>query len=175
MLDDPVSSLDHQRRAYLAQRLVEESRRRQVVVFTHDMAFMHLLQAAAKDAGVELHGQTLQRAFHRVGMVADGLPTKMLGTSKRLTALRHRLRSELIPRYRRQDPSYEQEADRWVTDLRKAYDQMIEDTVLNDTVRRFSGHVQVQRRCSPSLRTVPILARHGALSFRLTTVSPLLA
>lgn len=51
------------------------------------MPFVHLLQEAADEAGVELHGQTLQRAFHRVGMVADELPIKMLGTGKRLRAL----------------------------------------------------------------------------------------
>jgi hypothetical protein len=145
IFDDPVSSLDHTRRAYLAKRLVEESARRQVIVFTHDMAFMHLLQEAAGEAGVELHGQTLQRAFHRVGMVDDELPTKMLGTAKQIRALQHRLNSELTPRHKRQEPSYEQEADRWVNDLRKAYDQVIEDTVLNGTVRRFSSHVRVRQ------------------------------
>jgi recombinational DNA repair ATPase RecF len=145
ILDDPVSSLDHERRAYLAERLAEESKRRQVIVFTHDMAFIHLLQEAAEGADVELHGQTLQRAFHRVGMVADDLPMKMLGTAKQLRALRHRLRSELAPKHKHQDPLYEQEADRWVADLRKAYDQIIEDTVLNGTVRRFSAHVRVRK------------------------------
>ncbi len=145
IFDDPVSSLDHTRRAYLAERLVEESGRRQVVVFTHDMAFIHLLQEAADQAQVALNGQTLQRAFHRVGMVEGDLPTKMLGTAKQVRALQHRLKSELIPRYKRQEPSYEQEADRWVNDLRKAYDQVIEDTVLNGTVRRFSSHVRVRQ------------------------------
>jgi energy-coupling factor transporter ATP-binding protein EcfA2 len=145
IFDDPVSSLDHTRRAYLAERLVDESARRQVVVFTHDMAFIHLLQEAADQAAVELHGQTLQRAFHRVGIVTGELPTKMLGTAKQIRALQHRLKSELIPRHKRQEPSYEQEADRWVNDLRKAYDQVIEDTVLNGTVRRFSSHVRVQK------------------------------
>lgn len=145
ILDDPVSSLDHERRAYLAKRLADESKLRQVIVFTHDMAFVHLLQEAADEAGVELHGQELQRAFHRVGIVADELPTKMLAPAKRLRALRHRLRSGLLPKHKRQDPLYEQEADRWVADLRKAYDQLIEDKVLNGTVRRFSSHVRVRQ------------------------------
>ena len=145
VLDDPVSSLDHDRRSYLARRLAEESQRRQVIVFSHDMAFVHMLQAAATELGIELHGQTLRRAFHRVGMVSGELPTKMLGTGKQLTNLRHRLRFELRPRHKCQDPAYEEDADRWVNDLRKAYDQIIEDTVLNDVVRRFHAHVQVRK------------------------------
>ena len=145
VLDDPVSSLDHDRRLYLARRLAQESQRRQVIIYTHDMVFVHMLQTAAIDLDVELHGQTLQRAFHRVGMVSGELPSKMLGTGKQITSLRHRLRFELRPLHKRQDPTYEQEADRWVNDLRKAYDQIIEDTVLNDVVRRFNAHVQVRR------------------------------
>lgn len=145
ILDDPVSSLDHKRRDYLARRLVEECKRRQVIVFTHDMAFMYLLQEAAANAEVALHGQTLERAFHRVGMVADGLPAKMRGTAKQIKALGHQLRSKLLPMQKRQDPLYEQEADRWVADLRKAYDQLIEDTVLAGTVRRFNAHVRVRQ------------------------------
>jgi hypothetical protein len=145
VFDDPVSSLDHARRAYVAERLIEESKRRQVVVFTHDMAFVHLLQEAADSADIPLHGQTLERAFHKVGMVAGDLPTKMLGTAKQIRALRHHLRFEVAPKHKQQDPLYEQAANRWVSDLRKAYDQIIEDTVLNGTVRRFSAHVRVRQ------------------------------
>ncbi len=47
VLDDPVSSLDHQRREHVAARLVEEARRRQVVVLTHDLVFVYYLQEKA--------------------------------------------------------------------------------------------------------------------------------
>ncbi len=145
VFDDPVSSLDHHRRAYLAGRLVEESKRRQVIVFSHDLAFLQMLREAAEEAQVPLHGQTLQRAFHDVGVVSEELPLELRGTSKRLTMLRYRLRSEVVPLHKRQDPAYAREADLWVLDLRKAYDQLIEDTVLASTVRRFSSHVQVRK------------------------------
>lgn len=184
VLDDPVSSLDHDRRIYLAQRLAEESRRRQVVVFTHDMVFVHMLQAAATDLGVDLHGQTLQRAFHRVGMVAEELPLKLLGTNKQLKQLRRRLRFELRPKHTHQDPAYEQEADRWVIDLRKAYDQIIQDTVLNDVVRRFHAHVQVRRlhgvkwtveiaeRIDAAVRKTSPKAHHEALALHPAPHTP---
>ena len=112
---------------------------------SHDFTFVYLLQEAAETAGIELHGQTLQRAFHRVGVLRDELPTKTLSPSKRRTNLRHRLRTELQPLYNRQDPNYECEADAWVTDLRKAYDQLIEDYVLAGTVRRWHAQVRVRR------------------------------
>lgn len=51
VLDDPVSSLDADRRRNVAYRLVQESRRRQVIVFTHDPSFYMLLQREAERAG----------------------------------------------------------------------------------------------------------------------------
>jgi len=184
VLDDPVSSLDHQRREYLAARLAQESKRRQVIVFTHDMAFIHLLQEAADEAGVQLHGQTLRRAFHRAGTVAFEFPTKLLGPAKRLRALRHRLRAELSPKHKHEDPQYEQLADAWLTDLRKAYDQIIEDTVLAGTVRRFSSHVRVRRlhevkwtpqiatRIDKAMRKASPKAHHESLALHPEPLGP---
>ena len=48
IFDDPVSSLDHMKRDSVARRIVELAKDRQVVVFTHDVAFTTLLHKAAK-------------------------------------------------------------------------------------------------------------------------------
>jgi len=45
ILDDPVSSFDDDRRQSIAERLMAEARRRQVVVFTHDLPFVADLQS----------------------------------------------------------------------------------------------------------------------------------
>jgi energy-coupling factor transporter ATP-binding protein EcfA2 len=50
VFDDPVSSLDHMHREAVAKRLVTEAARRQVIVFTHDLAFLFELNRAADDA-----------------------------------------------------------------------------------------------------------------------------
>jgi energy-coupling factor transporter ATP-binding protein EcfA2 len=145
ILDDPVSSLDLERRDYVAKRLVEEAKRRQVIVFTHDLTFVYMLQEAAETAGQELHAQTLQRAFRQVGVVSDELPDKALSPSKRRKSLRNRLRTKLKPMYDSEDPQYEREADVWVTDLRKGYDQLIEEYLLAGVVRRLHSQVRVHR------------------------------
>lgn len=41
VLDDPVCSLDHKRRSLIVKRLLEEVKKRQVVVFTHEITFSH--------------------------------------------------------------------------------------------------------------------------------------
>ena len=47
ILDDPVSSLDHIRRALVATRLAALAENRQVILFTHDMAFVADLKREA--------------------------------------------------------------------------------------------------------------------------------
>jgi ABC-type multidrug transport system ATPase subunit len=145
ILDDPVSSLDLERRDYVAKRLVEEAERRQVIIFTHDLTFVYMLQEAAETAGQELHTQTLQRAFNQVGVVSDELPDKALSPSKRRKNLRNRLQTTLKPMYEAENPQYEREADVWVTDLRKGYDQLIEEYLLAGVVRRLHSQIRVHR------------------------------
>ncbi len=48
IFDDPVSSLDHEYREALAKRLADEAAGgRQVIVFTHDIAFLFMLSRTA--------------------------------------------------------------------------------------------------------------------------------
>ena len=47
VLDDPVSSLDHVFTGKIAARLAREGLKRQVIIFTHNIAFLMELQDAA--------------------------------------------------------------------------------------------------------------------------------
>jgi ABC-type uncharacterized transport system ATPase subunit len=144
VLEDPVSSLDHDHREYLARRLVDEAKKRQVVIYTHDLSFLIYLQDAAAQENVELHGHTLESSLDEAGIVREGLPTKLMSPADRRKELRRRLKYELAPMFKGKKPEYERDADLWVADLRKAYDQLIEDYVLAGTVRRYSNHVRVR-------------------------------
>jgi hypothetical protein len=53
VLDDPLTSQDHERKEAIARRLVDESTSRQVVVFTHDLVFLNQLLKHADGHGVE--------------------------------------------------------------------------------------------------------------------------
>ena len=74
VLDDPAALLDLERCEHVARRLVEEARQRQVIVFTHDLAFAQQLKRAATATDQQLHGQALQRAYGRVGVPTEDLP-----------------------------------------------------------------------------------------------------
>lgn len=55
IFDDPVTSLDHQRRALIAERLVKLSESKQVIIFTHDLLFVNFLKSIS--AGSAIHSQ----------------------------------------------------------------------------------------------------------------------
>ncbi|WP_162559590.1 AAA family ATPase [Tritonibacter mobilis] len=60
VLDDPVTSLDHQRKVTIARGLVEESGVRQVIVFTHDLVFLTLLSDHAEAIGRDILGHWVE-------------------------------------------------------------------------------------------------------------------
>ena len=61
VLDDPVTSQDHQRKDRIARRLIAEAKNRQVVVFTHDLVFLTMLAGAADDKNVEMLTHWIER------------------------------------------------------------------------------------------------------------------
>lgn len=81
VLDDPVTSQDHERKTLIAGRLIVETAKRQVIIFTHDLPFLNLLVLAAEEAGIDM--QT-----HWIARNHDGAPGQITlndapATSKR--------------------------------------------------------------------------------------------
>lgn len=52
IFDDPVNSLDDERKSDIAKRLVAESSNRQVVIFTHDLAFLSRVIEKCEESGI---------------------------------------------------------------------------------------------------------------------------
>lgn len=77
VFDDPVSSLDHQRKRKIAERLAHEARDRQVVVFTHDLVFLSELQnqASAATAVARTHWLQADRTGRPGHVTLDNTPT----------------------------------------------------------------------------------------------------
>ena len=62
ILDDPVTSLDHIRRGLVAKRLVTLAVSRQVIIFTHDVAFVADLKLEANAQGVSVAERSVTRS-----------------------------------------------------------------------------------------------------------------
>lgn len=88
VLDDPVSSLDHIRRGRVAARLAELAADRQVIVFTHDLAFVADLARAASEAEVPLAERSVERHGNgRPGVCSESHPWKTKDVKARLGTL----------------------------------------------------------------------------------------
>jgi ABC-type proline/glycine betaine transport system ATPase subunit len=61
VFDDPVSSLDHMRREAVAKRIVDLAGERQVIVFTHDVAFTMVLRKIAEASDVPVATRGIER------------------------------------------------------------------------------------------------------------------
>jgi len=72
VLDDPVTSLDHKRLQYVADRLVDLSRDRQVVVFTHDIWFAAELLARFEGEPNDCFFYDVMAENDQIGIVARG-------------------------------------------------------------------------------------------------------
>lgn len=91
VFDDPMSSLDHIHRKAVAARLVEEAEHRQVIIFTHDLAFLYEVRREAEAKGRPIEYQTVRRKDTRPGYIEGELPNK----AKSAVQLANSLRSEL--------------------------------------------------------------------------------
>jgi energy-coupling factor transporter ATP-binding protein EcfA2 len=145
VFDDPVSSLDHRRRWEVAERLARESLDRQVIVFTHDIYFMLILEQKVEAVGATLTKNYIRRTKDGFGVHSEDLPFDVLGTKDRLGRLR-----QMLVGVRKAEKEGEEDAQRYLTakcygQLRLAWERCIEEVLLNGAVQRFGEGVSTQR------------------------------
>ena len=145
VFDDPVSSLDYKWREGVAQRLVLESKTRQVIVFTHDVVFLLLLKQFAEEQGVNQFDQHVRRLFKGAGVCAEELPWVALKVTKRIGHLKKLLQDvEKLHRQGHQS-AYEREASMIYGYLREAWERGVEEVLLGGVVERYRPSVRTQQ------------------------------
>lgn len=144
VVDDPVSSLDRDRSAKVADRIAEEAGKRQVVVFTHDMVFFNELCRAADAAGIEPVTVALFSDLDAAGKVDPaGMVWKGLNVAKRIGHIKNRFVP--MPKLFAASPAdYEYEIKGLYGRLRDTYERVVEEVIFCDIVRRGSDVVQTQ-------------------------------
>ncbi len=94
ILDDPVTSLDHIRRNLVATRLASFAKSRQVILFTHDVAFVADLKLEATVLDIMVAERSVLRSRsieHLPGTCIEKHPWKALDVNERLDELRREL------------------------------------------------------------------------------------
>lgn len=145
VFDDPVSSLDHRRRWCVAKRLVEEAKLRQVIILTHDIYFLCILQQEADAERLEFSPQCIRQTPNGFGVPTERLPFDAMSTSKRVKLLRQ-MHQDTAKAYKSGDM---EGATRLTRDtyyhLRMAWERAVEEVLFLGTVTRFDEGVSTQK------------------------------
>ncbi|HUP22977.1 MAG TPA: AAA family ATPase [Thermoanaerobaculia bacterium] len=145
VLDDPVSSLDQERRQAVAQRIASESSQRQVILFTHDIAFLFHVQLEAEALGLEPKVQQVWRDGQAVGRTAAEAPFDASRVKERIAWLERTLQDMPKEGEFRSDDERRMHVSSWYRHLRGSWERAVEEIVFNEAVQRFTPHVQTQR------------------------------
>lgn len=137
VFDDPIVSFDHKRMDKIAKRLVEESGKRQVIVFTHDILLVKRLREYSMEA-----------VFHWIER-DDGLCGRLSANDHpMLDSYEHKLKKvrEAIGRARQLAGSErETEIMTGFSFLRTAYENFVVEKVFRRVISRCDDNVRVSR------------------------------
>lgn len=143
VLDDPVTSLDHVRRAHVARRLAQFATDRQVIVFTHDVAFVGDLRRAADDEQATFTERGIQRRGGKApGLCTDQHPWKAKDVGRRFQEL-----EQLVARIKRErdtwdQEEYEKECADWGGKLSETWERLINLEIVYSVVDRGTSEVR---------------------------------
>jgi len=155
IFDDPISSLDQEFEESTVKRLIQLAKKRQVLVFTHRISLLTLLEDMAEPEGIEPLVVGLQREPWGTGEPSDPplfamKPIKVINT----------LLSDRVPLARKiftekGTAAYAPEAKSICSDLRIALERLIECTLLNEVILRFRRSVTTKGRLSKLAKISP--------------------
>lgn len=166
VFDDPISSLDQGFEERVVTRLVELAKIGQVIVYTHRLSMLTLIESAVdrleKKAALEkvpvpvtLHVEALYRLGNSVGIahqlnIRDSRPQKAV----------NRLRDEVIPQLKKlmeipDVPGYEDRAKSVCSDFRILVERCVEKILFNDVLQRFRRSVETKGRINALAKINP--------------------
>lgn len=133
ILDDPVTSLDHIRRGLVAARLAKLAETRQIILFTHDVAFVADLKREAAAKGIQVAERSVIRSRadeRKPGACTTKHPWKAKDVPARLDELRQE-----ISRIRREssawdEKQYEEAVATWAGNLSETWERIFSQEVV---------------------------------------------
>lgn len=146
IFDDPVSSLDHHRRVLVAERLVQEAKHRQIIVFTHDAFFLGELRSLADRTSVQSKCYHLEwtTGGEFAGYCNDGLPWHHQSFKDRIDAMekeQRQLQKDWLPT---PNSALRDRMRTAYSHFRQTIERAVERVFLNGVVRRFENYVPLK-------------------------------
>lgn len=143
--DDPITSQDHYRREKIAERLVELASQKQVIIFTHDIAFFIRMKISAETTQTPYSFTTIRNIGGNPGVINPDLPWIAQPVKQRIGTLRDRLvRLKKIEQSGNED-EYLFAVKSWYGLLREGWERAVEERLFKGVVERFLLGVQTQK------------------------------
>jgi hypothetical protein len=143
ILDDPVTSLDHVRRKYVAARLVELAKDRQVIVFTHDVTFAGELHKQAEKFDVIVTPRSIERKGDVPGFVRPTLPWKAKDFGARFNQIEQQLARLTKERSEYGQDDWDKAVGSWAGDLSELWESCVNTEILDEVFDRGTAEVRV--------------------------------
>lgn len=160
VFDDPVSSLDWNRRGFIAKRLAEEAKKRQVIIFTHDFSFALQLKKHCEDNNGASRKEYFKQLWIGTKVDETGTALKFGVTGEtvasweyknvkaRLCEIEKKI-NELEKTKRISDGRGTSEFDQRASDiakkLRQTWERAVEEIAFYRTIERFSPEVKTRQ------------------------------
>lgn len=139
IFDDPVNSLDHIWRYKFSKRIAEEADKRQVIVLTHDLPFLKMLQEVATNIKVK----AITRNTKVTGISLDSPPWDALKTVDRIKKLKVKV-VEAKKIAENSIEEYQSQASIIYGQKRETWERLVEEWLLRNVVERFSREIKTQ-------------------------------
>jgi len=133
ILDDPVTSLDHTRRGLVASRLAELAGSREVIIFTHDVAFVSDLKREAGARGVQVAERSVARSradSQKPGGCTTRHPWKVKDVPARLAELRQQLNRIRQDSSAWDENQYEEAVAGWAGNLSETWERIFSQEIV---------------------------------------------
>ncbi|CAB4795544.1 MAG: AAA family ATPase [Actinobacteria bacterium] len=143
VFDDPVSSLDHMHREAVAKRLAAEGIDRQIVVFTHDISFLLLMNEECRSAGTHIAFRSINRGTEFAGFCDANPPPNAQPVEKVIESMgKHLANTKIQFEKGKQAESYST-VHSFQEQLRTTWERAVEEA-LSPVIRRLANKVDTK-------------------------------
>ena len=142
VLDDPVCSLDHSYTSLVAERLIKEASKRQVIIFTHDAVFFSALNRERRQNEQACTTYYVEWDGKQPGLIRNRHEAwEQQKAPKRLDVIRQKI--DALDKRWNPVPSEEnrQDMENIYSRLRETMERVVKDVILAGVVRDFNKEV----------------------------------
>jgi energy-coupling factor transporter ATP-binding protein EcfA2 len=139
--DDPVTSLDHKYREKIAERLVVEGIERQVIIFTHDISFVSMIEKNCLEKQVPLHLISI-RKDNEFGEIRNDTPWNAKNVNDRIKFLKELAQTLKEKEATLDQESYNRRAGEIYGFFRETWERFVEEVLFYKVISRFGYEVK---------------------------------